>query len=436
VQSRDRTIHSISNDVGGWAPTRALVVALCFVLNMLDGADLLIMSFIAPVLSDAWRVSPERLGMLFSASLAGMAVGCLLVAPLADRYGRRVMIITALALVASAMLLSGMSGNLSELLVARLLVGVGVGTIGVSMTAMTAEFAPDRHADFAVSFVQAGWPFGSIVTAFVAADVLPIHGWRSMLIGIGGLSAVLLLVIWLLLPESLSFLELRRPPRALERLNAIRARLQLAALQSLPPGPAVVKRGLQIGSLFAGGRALPSAMLWTAVTLSYFVLYFVISWVPKLVIQSGLALSEGIYAGAAYNLGAFIGTAAIGWIAIRFRLGRVVASFLAIAAAVLLIFGALKAPVWLTLLLAIGVGITVQGGFNGFWAVAARLYPVSMRSTGIGWALGVGRIGAVLGPIVGGLLLGANVPALTIFSIYSATILVAACITLGIKLAP
>jgi MFS family permease len=177
-------------------------------------------------------------------------------------------------------------------------------------------------------------------------------------------------------------------------------------------------------------------MLWTAVTLSYFVLYFVISWVPKLVIQSGLALSEGIYAGAAYNLGAFIGTAAIGWIAIRFRLGRVVASFLAIAAAVLLIFGALKAPVWLTLLLAIGVGITVQGGFNGFWAVAARLYPVSMRSTGIGWALGVGRIGAVLGPIVGGLLLGANVPALTIFSIYSATILVAACITLGIKLAP
>src|ERR1700691_2434163 len=122
--------HSSSSDAAGWVPTRVLVVALCFMLNMLDGTDLLIMSFIAPVLSDAWRVSTERLGVLFGASLAGMAVGCLVVAPLADRYGRRVMIIAALALVASAMLLSGISRNLSELLVARLLVGGGGGTVG------------------------------------------------------------------------------------------------------------------------------------------------------------------------------------------------------------------------------------------------------------------------------------------------------------------
>jgi benzoate transport len=433
---QDRTIRSIPNDVVGWVPARGLVVALCFILSMLDGTDMLIMSFIAPVLSETWRVGPERLGVLFSASLAGMAVGCLLVAPLADRYGRRAMIIAALTVVASAMMFSGFSRNLSELLVARLLVGIGVGTIGVSMTAMAAEFAPDHHADFAVGFVQAGWPFGSIMTAFVAADVLPIHGWRSMLIGIGVLSAVLLLVISLLLPESLSFLELRRPPRALERLNAIRRRLRLVALQELPPTAATAARGIQISALFADDRAMPSILLWSAVTLSYFVLYFVISWVPKLVTQAGLPLSEAIYAGAAYNLGAFIGTAAIGWIAIRFRLTRVVASFLALAAGSMLIFGGWKMPAWPTLLLALCVGITVQGGFNGFWVVAARLYPVAMRSTGIGWALGVGRIGAVLGPIVGGLLLGANAPVFTIFSIYSIAILAAACMTLRIKLNP
>src|ERR1700728_3287424 len=138
--ARDTIIHAISNDTVCWNSTRALIVLLCFVLNMLDGTDLLIMSFIAPVLSETWRVGPERLGVLFSASLAGMAVGCLLVAPLADRYGRRAMIIAALMLVASAMMFSGISRNLSELLAARLLVGVGVGTIGVSMTAMTAEF--------------------------------------------------------------------------------------------------------------------------------------------------------------------------------------------------------------------------------------------------------------------------------------------------------
>jgi len=411
----------------------AKVVALCFLLSMLDGTDLLIMSFIAPVLSATWNVSPEHLGLLFSASLLGMAIGCLLIAPLADRVGRRAVIIGALALVAAAMVVSGFTRSVGELFAARLFVGIGVGTIGVSMTAMTAEFAPQAHADFAVGLVQAGWPFGSIITAFVAADILPTNGWQSMLMGIGALSAALLLAIAWLLPESPSFLATRRPPRALERLNAIRRQLRQGPLQSLPPRAPVPLRGLPIAALFGGGRARSSVLLWSAVTLTYFVLYFVISWVPKLVTQAGLPVSEGIYAGATYNLGAFIGTLAVGWIAIRLRLDRVVAAFLALAAVAMLVFGGFGMPVWLTLSVALCVGVTVQGGFNGFWAVAARLYPVAMRSTGIGWALGVGRVGAVLGPAVGGLLVGGHVPMSTIFSIYTVPLVAAAVMTLGIK---
>lgn len=407
---------------------------LCFVLNMLDGTDLLIMSFIAPVLSETWHVSPERLGVLFSASLAGMAVGCLLIAPLADRYGRRVLIIGALVIVAVSMVWSGFSRSVSELMVARLFVGIGVGTIGVSMTAMTAEFAPDTHANFAVGFVQAGYPFGSIITALVAANRLPMHGWQSMLIAIGGMSALMLLVIWLLLPESLSFLALRRPARALERINDVRKRLELTPWVALPAPAAPSGRGIQIRALFADGRSRSSVLLWCAVTLGYFVLYFVISWVPKLASQAGLPVSDAIYAGASYNLGAFLGTAALGLLTIRFPLNKVVASFLGVAAIAMLFFGHSAASVWLTLLLALCVGASVQGGFNGFWAVAARLYPVAMRSTGIGWALGVGRIGAVLGPIVGGLLVGAKVPVSIIFLIYAAPLVAAACMTLGIKL--
>jgi benzoate transport len=413
---------------------RIRVVALCFVLSMLDGTDLLIMSFIAPSLSETWRVSPEHLGLLFSASLAGMAMGCLLIAPLADRAGRRAVIIGALVLVAAAMAVSGFTRSVSELFIARLFVGIGVGTVGVSMTAMTAEFAPQAHTDFAVGFVQAGWPFGSIITAFVAADMLPMRGWQSMLIGIGLLSAVLLLVIAILLPESPSFLATRGTPRALERLNVIRRQLQLEPLLSMPPNDSTRVRGLPLAALFADGRAQSSALLWSAVTLTYFVLYFVISWVPKLVTQAGLPLSEGIYAGAIYNLGAFIGTVTVGWIAIRIRLDRVVASFLALAALAMLIFGGFGMPVWLTLLVALCVGVTVQGGFNGFWAIAARLYPAAMRSTGIGWALGVGRVGAVLGPAVGGLLVGGHVGMSTIFSIYTIPLVAAALMTLGIRL--
>jgi benzoate transport len=432
--SQDATIHSIPHEEAGWNATRGVVVALCFMLNMLDGTDMLIMSFIAPMLSDLWRISPERLGVLFSASLGGMAIGCLLIAPLADRFGRRRVIIGSLLLVATAMIVSGLAHSLAELMAARLLVGVGVGTIGVSMTAMTAEFAPDRHADFAVGFVQAGWPLGSIITAFVAVRELQIRGWQPLLIGIGLLSAALLLLISLLLPESLSFLATRRPARALERLNAVRRRLALPMLPALPDAVPAKLRGLQIAALFHDGRATASILLWSAVTLTYFVLYFVISWVPKLVAQAGLPLSEAIYAGATYNLGAFIGTTAVGWIAIHLPLRRVVASFLGLAAIAMLVFGGFGMPVWLTLLVALCVGMTVQGGFNGFWAVAARLYPAAMRSTGIGWALGVGRIGAVLGPIVGGVLVGARVPIATIFTVYTLPLVAAACMTLGIKL--
>jgi len=409
-------VNSVCGTVNGWTTARILVVVLCFMLNMLDGSDLLIMSFIAPVLSQNWSVSPERLGVLFSASLAGMAIGCLGVAPWADRFGRRLLILAALAVTASAMTLSALTQDVLELMVARLFVGVGVGTIGVTMTTMAAEFAPPRYANFAVGFVQAGWPFGSIITAFTAAAWLPTHTWQSMLVGIGIVSVGLLLLMWFLLPESLSFLALRRGE--LQGTGA-----------ALSPLSAVT-------ALFKQGRALPSMLLWTAVTLGYFDLFFVISWIPKLVTQAGLPLSQAIYAGATYNLGAFMGTAAVGWIAVRFPLHRVIATYLGLAAITLLVFGGFSMPVWLTLLVALLVGVTVQGGFNGFWALSAGLYPADMRNTGVGWALGVGRIGAVLGPIVGGVLVGAQVSLPSIFAIFSASVALAAVLTLRIGAHP
>jgi benzoate transport len=408
------------------------VVTLCFLLSMLDGADLLIMSFIAPVLSVDWSVSPEHLGVLFSASLLGMAIGCLFVAPFADKYGRRMLIIAALTVTATAMLLSAFSASIAELMVARLFVGIGVGTIGVTMTTMAAEYAPRRHTSFAVGFVQAGWPFGSIITAFAAARILPLHGWQSMLTGIGLISVGLLILVFFLLPESLSFLLLRRPLDARNKINAIRRRLRLSALTDLPPVE-VRPRGIQVGVLFSGGRMIPSVLLWLAVTLGYFDLYFVISWIPKLAAQAGLPLAQAIYAGATYNLGAFIGTAAIGWVAIRYALNRVIATYLSVAAVAMLIFGGIAMPVALTLMMALIIGVTVQGGFNGFWALAAKLYPAEMRSTGVGWALGVGRIGAVLGPIVGGFMVGGHVPLAAIFAAYAAPLIAAAAMTLRIS---
>jgi benzoate transport len=416
-----------------WTATRILIVALCFGLNMLDGTDLSIMSFVAPVLSTTWSVSPEKLGVLFGASLLGMALGCLGVAPLADRFGRRPLLLAALFVTSLFMLLSAFAGDVATLMVIRLFVGIGVGTIGVTMTTMTAEYAPSRYTHFAVGFVQAGWPLGSVLTAVVAAQILPRHSWQSLFLGISAISVALLLLIVMTLPESMSFLAIRRPRRALERINTIRRRLGLAALDVLLE-QRVSEGNFDLKALFEGGRKTQSVLLWCAVTLGYFDLYFVISWIPKLATQAGLPISQAIYAGATYNVGAFVGTSAVGWIAGRFRLDRVVASYLACAAAAMLFFGGVAMPVWLTLLMAFFVGVTVQGGFNGFWAIAARLYPPEIRSTGVGWALGVGRIGAVLGPVVGGFLVGANLPIAAIFAVFAVPLVIASLLTARLNL--
>ena len=416
-----------------WGRLRILVIALCFMLSMLDGADLLVMSFVAPRLAEQWSVSAESLGVLFSASLAGMALGCLFVAPLADRFGRRVMILGALALVSAAMIISGFVTTVPQLMLARLFVGIGVGTIGVSMTAMAAEYAPRRFANFAVGFVQAGWPLASVITAFVAVAVIPHSGWQVLMVGIGVLSALLLVIVTLFLPESMVFLVKRQPEGALQKLNKLRQRLDLAPLTILPER---AKDGAKfsVAALFHDGRTRSSILLWTAVTLGYFVLYFVISWIPKLSAQAGLPVADAIYAGATYNAGAFVGTTAIGWLAVRYQVSRVIAVFFGLAMIFMLLFGGVSLSVTLTLIVAGCIGMTVGGGFNGFWGLAAMLYPAEMRGTGVGWALGVGRIGAVLGPIVGGFLVGADLPISLIFAIYSVPLVIAALLCLMIRM--
>jgi len=418
-------------DSASWTPLSISVVSLCFLLNMLDGADMLIISFIAPVLADQWSISPESLGMIFSASLAGMATGCLIIAPQGDRIGRKPLIIGALLVLAVAMIGSGFCSSVTQLVIARFLVGCAVGTVGVTMTTMASEFAPPSHSSFAAGVVQAGWPVGAIITAFVAASLIESLGWDTLLISLGWVSIGLAVMMLFWLPESMQFLLRSGKNNSLERANALRVRLGLTVLDALPASAG--EKHASVPELFQDGRKSVSILLWTAVSLGYFVLYFAISWIPKLAVDAGLALDQAIYAGATYNLGAAIGTALVAWLSIRLHLPRVVATFFLLAAVALLVYGNLRFPVVVTLAMAGCVGLFVQGAFNGFWPMAASLYPSRIRSTGVGWALGVGRIGAVLGPIVGGVLIGAGVSTEMIFSFYALPAVLAALTVISIR---
>jgi MFS family permease len=312
----------------------------------------------------------------------------MLIAPLADRFGRRRIILTALALMSAGMIASGFVANVGQFFATRVLVGAGIGTVLAAMAALASESAPTGHRNLAVGIVQAGYPFAAVFTGLLVARLLAGHGWQALLIWAGAITVILFPAAWLMLPE--------------QGRGAARA----------APGPG------RLRALFSTDFALSTMLLWGAVFFGLMVLYFIVSWIPKLSIEAGLSETNGIYAGALYNLGAFVGTTAMSLLAVRVPLGRLVPVMLVGAAIAMLIFGAVPMPVGPTLSVAFAIGVLLQGGYNGVWPLAASVYPATIRATGIGWAIGIGRSGAVIGPMLGGYLMAAKLPLSLLFLAY------------------
>ncbi|MFS3136881.1 MFS transporter [Gluconacetobacter sacchari] len=410
----------------GWTIMRAIIIALCFGVNMVDGVDVLMLSYVAPTLSKSLGLSAEQLGLVFSSGLAGMAFGGLVIAPFSDKTGRRPLIIFSVALMSVCMLASGYATSLTELMVLRLGVGAGIGAALAGISTLAAEYAPPKHHDFAVAMLQGGYPIAATITGFIVAPLIHVRSWNVLLIGAGLFSASALLPLIFFLPESMAFLVQRQPRDALRRIQAIERRLRLSQTTELPAVASVERENAGVGGLFREGRSLRTILLWTSIVCGFMTLYFIISWIPKLAVEAGLEISDSIYAGALYNIGAFVGCATIGIVAMRLTLHRTIMLYLLIAAVALSIFGSVTMSVWQVLGVAFVIGIFLQGGFNGHYPLAAGLYPVKVRATGMGWAMGVGRIGAVIGPYMGGMLLQHHVRLSVIFQIYAIPLLVCA----------
>ncbi|AYA65586.1 MFS transporter [Alteromonas sp. RKMC-009] len=414
------------------APLQILVVMICFTLNMIDGMDVVLMSYTAPVLAQEWSIEPAVLGAVFSAALIGMTLGCLFIAPYADVIGRRKMILFAVTTIGAGMLFSGWSQSLHQLVAARVVTGLGVGAILASMATMTSEFATRERRNLCVSFLQAGYPIGAVATGFASAWLIPEFGWRVMFEISGVVTLLMVPVVYFFMPESPEFLLKRQPGNALDNINRILVKLKAAPLVTLPAAPADSAR-TSVKKLFTDGRARPTLLLWGGVFFGFFTLYFIISWIPKIAVDAGLPLEQGIFAGAAYNLGSFTGSILLGWISVRFGLQKMIFTFFVLAAVTLMVFGNVSMGVSMILLTAYILGVTLNGGFNGFWPTSARLYPTEIRATGVGWAVGAGRAGAVIGPFAGGYLLQSGAGLSTTFIVFTIPVVLAGLLTLLIK---
>jgi len=395
-------------DNGQVSGQQFLVVGLCMFFNMLDGFDITAMAVVATAVSTELQLAPDRLGLIFSFALAGMMCGAMFLAPISDIIGRRKLIVVSLTLVGVSILVTATATTLTEFIVLRFISGLGAGAMLACQATLAAEYSPEKYRSLSVAAVTAGYPMGAMMTSVVAGFIMPDYGWRGMFWFGGSLTLVMGLVAWAFIPESLKYLFERRPDNALQRVNKILQKLKKDTLVQLPEvrrENSGKSRGIvgNMSSLLTSNHRRATITLWTTFFLCFSTLYFLLSWIPKLMEQTGYSAATGRYAFFLFNLGAVIGIFVLGTMATRWKLSNIVSVFLFTSAVLMVVFAA--APNQLTLLL---IGFLQQGGFTGLYAVAVKVYPTEIRSTGIGWSIGLGRFGAVAGPAIAGYLIAAG----------------------------
>jgi AAHS family 4-hydroxybenzoate transporter-like MFS transporter len=388
-----------------WAsfgPLQYTVIGICFLCNMLDGMDVLIISFTAPAIAKVWSISPNQLGLIFSSGLVGMTLGAVFLAPLADRFGRKPLMVSAALLMGSCIFLTASAENITFLLVYRLLSGMGIGVMMATTAALTAEYTPQHSRSFWVSMVVAGYPVGAVLTGLISVPIITQMGWEQ-LFRIAGISTLVVVPILLFfLKESEAFKTV------------------------------IKKDAARVKELFDPKYKWGTFFLWCALFLSFTTLYFLINWIPKLASNAGLSMELALYSGMIFNLGAIVGIPIQGYLSSRYGLLKTVSGLMLATTLFLVVFGFFKGSNLLLFILFL-LGFGVQGGFVGLYAVAAGFYPTSIRTTGVGWSIGIGRLGGILGPLLGGLLVSFGLDMTGSLMIFALPVLLAAVVTKRIK---
>ena len=410
------------------------IVLLCTAINMLDGYDVLVMSFAAASVAQDWQLDPARLGLLLSAGLVGMAVGSIILGALADKLGRKHLVQVCLVTVTAGMILSGYSQNEQQLLVLRFITGIGIGGMLATLTTLVAEYSSDKRRGISMGLLQAGYPLGALLGGFIAASLVQYSGWQSLFFSGGAMSAILLPIVIFRLPESLDFLSRAANPQATNAKKKIMSRLGLLNTShhaAIDASEAV--EGWR-SFLKPGEMRRNTILLWLCYLFLMFSFYFVVSWTPKLLVDAGLSTSQGISAGAILQTGGLFGALAIGFLGSKFAINKLSSSFFILSVIAILLYILVDSDLALLMLLAGVMGFFLIGAMIGLYTIAPAIYDSTSRVTGVGLAIGVGRAGAIGAPLIGGLMLQADMEVTHIYAIFSVPLLLAALAVRSIKL--
>jgi AAHS family 4-hydroxybenzoate transporter-like MFS transporter len=426
-------------DNGKISRQQILVVGLCMFFNMLDGFDIIAMAVVAGDVSREMMLPPDKVGWIFSFALAGMVAGAMLLAPISDIVGRRKVIVVSIIVVGVSILLTANATSLTEFIALRFISGLGAGVMLASQATLAAEYSPEKYRSLSVTFVTSGYAMGAMLTSVAAGLILPDYGWRGMFWFGGATTLVMGMVAWLLIPESLKYMLERRPRDALRRINKILIKLNREPLLQMPVlEPRQQKQSLGMvqvmSQLLAKEHRKITLTLWTTFFLAFSALYFLLSWIPMLIEDSGFSAADARDAFFLFNLGGVIGVWILGILSTRWKLTNIVFTLMFSASVFMVVFAAIPGDIDFLLTLIFIIGLLQQGGFTGLYAAAAKAYPTSMRSTGIGWSIGLGRFGAVAGPAVAGYLIAGGLDMAANFYIFAVPLAASAIIAYRLHL--
>lgn len=411
-----------------------LVAGLCALVVFLDGFDTQAIGYVAPAIIKDFGVSRASLSPVFSASLVGLMLGALIGGPVSDRFGRRPVLLGGMIFFGVMSLLTVVANSIGSLLVLRLLTGLGLGCVMPNAIALTSEYAPERVRSTAVMVMFCGFSLGAALGGLVAAVMIKDFGWQSVFIAGGVLPLLGALAVWRWLPESVRFLVLNGGDK--NRIAAIMQRIApaFAGRSMLFVADEHKEAKSPVRQLFAEKRTLLTALLWVVFFMSLMDLYFLSNWLPTVINDAGIPVGSAALITAMLQVGGTVGTLVLG------RLFDKVSPFLALsviyllAAVFIVSVGFAGSSPGALVVTIFGAGFCLVGGQIGANALAAKAYPTSIRATGVGWSLGIGRIGSVLGPVIGGMLLSMHLDMRNLFLVGAIPVFIAAIAALIISL--
>ena len=397
-------------DHAKFRPFHFNVLVWCLLIILFDGYDLAINGVVLPLLMVEWGLTAMQAGMLASTALAGMMFGAMIFGSLADKIGRKKVIMICIVLFSGLTFAGGFASNPTEFAILRFLAGLGIGGVMPNLVALTSEYAPIRMRSTLVTGMFSGYAVGGVMAALLGSWFTPDFGWQIMFF-IAGIPLFLLPVIWKFLPESLTFIvQQNRQAEAREIVRRLEPTITVKETTTFELDKVDVPESASVMSLFRRGRAMNTILFWIAFFTCLLTMYALSSWLPKLMMAAGYSMDNSLMFMMVMNIGAVIGIIGGGILADRFHLKPVLMCLGVMGAVVMSLMG-FQSNEFLLYILVFLAGAASIGSQMLLYSYVAQFYPLAVRSTGIGWSSAIGRMGAIIGPILIGGLLGMNLPA-------------------------